>query len=247
MQHDEGREARFSSCFSSHLILCEGRGTAETWRPRRREFGEARRKQKREAERAERASATSNGCTPLLSSSTFRTFLHLPGAAGAPPLPSPHPRLSTDTAAARSLAEGADVEGCGEERNADVDDVDEDGGKAESSSARASTAASMALGEDASMAASASALSRARALVRGAKESKRDKEVRERPFPSLVSLSRFLKEKKTRKKKVLGSLAPPLSFDPLRFAVEALVEAEIPPALSLSLFASLSRAPSPQS
>ena len=202
MQHDEGREARISSCFSSHLIICEGRGTAETWRPRRREFGEARRKQKREAERAERASATSNGCIPLLSSSTFRTFLHLPGAAGAPPLPSPHPRLSTDTAAARSLAEGADVEGCGEERNADVDDVDEDGGKAESSSARASTAASMALGEDASMAASASALSRARALVRGAKESKRDKEGSSRatlPF-SCLSLALFERKKNEEKK-----------------------------------------------
>lgn len=93
------------------------------------------------------------------------------------------------------------------------------------------------------------ALSLSRALSCEAQRSQSEtkKEVRERPFPSLVSLSRFLKEKNTRKKKVLGSLAPPLSFDPLRFAVEALVEAEIPPALSLSLFASLSRAPSPQS
>lgn len=79
------------------------------------------------------------------------TFLHLPGAKGTP-------RLSTDTAAARSLAEGATEEGtskastppstprCSSAVDANVDDgVDAAAAAAASSSARASTAASIAL------------------------------------------------------------------------------------------------------
>ena len=122
--------------------------------------------------------------------------------------PPPPPRLSTDTAAARSLAEGA-TEG-DEEANVDFDDVDVDEERA-SSSARASTAASMALGDgadDASM-----VLGCVRAISRAARSNKKRKREttreRERGGASLFSLSFFLK--KTRKKSGKNALFLPHS------------------------------------
>lgn len=121
-----------------------GRGTACLRESDANSTEEREHEEKREAKDEKQRAASTTSTTTIASSlfSQVRTFLHLPGAEATPP--TTLPRLSTDTAAARSFAEGAAEGEDEEEANGDFDIVDdEEKGKA-SSSARASTAASMA-------------------------------------------------------------------------------------------------------